>query len=139
MEWASEDNSAEWTADIAAAALFAAAVAFAVGAVGLNAGLAIAAAAGAALLVYGVLRNVSAGERSYSLPAFELAPLELINESGDELLLDDELPVVEPGARVIRLFDPRRMPASADPSNGVHPDASQALTEALAELRRSLR
>lgn len=136
MAWASEDKALEQGVDIAAAAVFAAAVAFAAGVTELVAGPTIFSAAAASLVIYAVLRNVPVGERSYALPAFELAPLDLLD---DELLLDDVLAIAEPDGRVIRLFDPERMPTSGDSSNSTHPDASQALTKALDELRRSLR
>ena len=69
----------------------------------------------------------------------------------DELILDDILAKLSPDSRVVRLFDPAAMPtpghlkARIDQHlNGESPrapleDASQALHEALAELRRSLR
>lgn len=73
-----------------------------------------------------------------------------------ELLLDDVLAELEPDSRVVRLFDPAAMPtpaelraridrhlgsarAPSDALDGAGVDASQALHEALAELRRSLR
>ena len=67
------------------------------------------------------------------------------------LLLDDILAEIGPDARVVRLFDRSKMPTPGqlrsridshlcDPRQRQHiPDASQALSEALAELRRSLR
>lgn len=69
----------------------------------------------------------------------------------DPLVLDDILAEIGPDARVVRLFDRKAMPtpgelrsriddhlgrASSAPSS---PDASQALSDALADLRRSLR
>jgi hypothetical protein len=73
-------------------------------------------------------------------------------EQSPELLLDDVLAQLGPDSRVVRLFDPAAMPTPGelraridrhlDSSNArpaPHPDASQALHEALAELRRSLR
>lgn len=75
--------------------------------------------------------------------------------AADELVLDDILAKLGPQSRVVRLFDPAAMPtpgqlnariewhlqgaravppAPADPA-----DASQALLQALSELRRSLR
>jgi hypothetical protein len=71
--------------------------------------------------------------------------------SGDPLVLDDVLAAIGPDSRVVRLFDRTAMPtpgqlqvriddhlgqgsAAADPT-----DASQALSDALAELKRSLR
>jgi hypothetical protein len=67
------------------------------------------------------------------------------------LVLDDFLAQIGPGARVVRLFDPKKMPSPGQlksridshlgqrtpPSQST--DASHALSEALAELRRSLR
>lgn len=69
-----------------------------------------------------------------------------------ELLLDDPLPVPDGESRVVQLFAPGRMPtagqlqrridrhiAGGDRPLPSRPDASDALGEALAELRRSLR
>ena len=72
-------------------------------------------------------------------------------EAVAELLLDDPLLVPEPDSRVVQLFADGRMPTAgqlkhsidrhlADGARPVAPsDASDALSEALAELRRSLR
>jgi hypothetical protein len=74
----------------------------------------------------------------------------------DELILDDILAKLGPDSRVVRLFDRAAMPtagelnarierhlrgdAAAVPPPAIEPaDASQALHEALAELRRSMR
>jgi hypothetical protein len=71
--------------------------------------------------------------------------------TADELVLDDILAELGPQSRVVRLFDPSAMPTPAqlnarieehlrEPRPAAAPgDASQALYEALAELRRSLR
>lgn len=69
----------------------------------------------------------------------------------DELMLEDVLAEPPPDSRVVRLFDPAAMPtpgqlharidrhlAGSDPATP-SPDASQALHQALADLRRSLR
>jgi hypothetical protein len=79
----------------------------------------------------------------------QVAPV--LEDDREPLVLDDRL--IEPGsdARVVRLFDAAAMPpsrvsdaaietlsAAGAPPIG-HEDASQALHEALAELRRSLR
>ena len=68
-----------------------------------------------------------------------------------ELLLDDALPAPAPDSRVVQLFADGRMPTAgqlkhridrhlADGGRAAAPgDASDMLTEALAELRRSLR
>jgi hypothetical protein len=70
---------------------------------------------------------------------------------GDPLVLDDILAKIGPDARVVRLFDRKAMPTpgqlksridnhlgqASSPSS--QPDAAKALSDALAELRRSLR
>lgn len=72
---------------------------------------------------------------------------------GDEdrlLVLDDVLAEIGPESRVVRLFDRKSMPTAGqlktkiddhlrNGSAAAQPDASQALSDALAELRRSLR
>jgi hypothetical protein len=67
-----------------------------------------------------------------------------------ELLLDDVLARLGPESRVVRLFDPSAMPSAGELQYRIDrhvrkdgllsalPDASQALYEALSELRRSL-
>ena len=139
MEWASEDNTAEKAFDIAAAAVFAASVGFAAGAAGINAAATISVAVGASITAFAALRNVSAGTVVYRLPVFEPVPLEWVKESADELVLDDRLGSLPPAARVIRLFDPAVESGRVPRPSSLPPDASQALTDALAELRRSLR
>jgi hypothetical protein len=65
----------------------------------------------------------------------------------DELLLDDVLAELGSDSRVVRLFDASAMPTPGQLksridehlSRGSMPDASQALHDALADLRRSLR
>ena len=66
----------------------------------------------------------------------------------DPLLLDDVLAAVESDSRVVRLFDRKAMPTPGQLSSSINrhlerhspaPDASKALSAALAELRRSLR
>ena len=67
----------------------------------------------------------------------------------DALVLDDILAKLAPDSRVVRLFDKDAMPTPAqlrariedhlDMGASDSADASQALHEALAELRRSLR
>ena len=68
-----------------------------------------------------------------------------------ELLLDDPLPAADPDSRVVQLFADGRMPTAGQLkhridrhlADGARPgtpsDASDALSEALAALRRSLR
>jgi len=72
-------------------------------------------------------------------------------EAVAELLLEDALPAPQPDSRVVQLFAPGRMPTAgqlrdridrhlADGDSGSRQsDASDALSQALAELRRSLR
>jgi len=164
MDWASEDHPAERAADGAAAAAFAAAVAFAAWSLAVATGPTTALAAAAFLLAYALLRQVPVEQSSFALPNFELMPVEppqagelLLTRRHDghpvetnALLLEDRL-ALDPDSRVIRLFDPRRAPTSGDfqasiarPSDWISPgsasrDASEALSAALAELRRSLR
>ena len=68
----------------------------------------------------------------------------------DELVLEDILAELGPESRVVRLFDPAAMPTPGhlnariehhlrkESASSAPPDASQALYDALAELRRSL-
>lgn len=157
MDWAGKDHPAEWAVDVAAALLFAFAAGFAGWA--LDARPLHAAIAGPAfLLAYAALRQCPRDERAHALPFFELAPIvaraaalevlgELLLEPGQmlapcpgeaELLLDDPLVDIGPGSRVVRLFGPDRAPRGGDPLRSRCPDASHALSQALAELRRSL-
>jgi hypothetical protein len=80
-----------------------------------------------------------------------LTDADRLHTSADELVLDDILAELGPNSRVVRLFDPSAMPTPGQlnarieqhlhgtPSPAAHTDASQALYEALSELRRSLR
>lgn len=78
--------------------------------------------------------------------------LEAVAQSLEEpLLLEDILARIEPDSRVVRLFDPAAMPTAGelrsridrhldhDRSKAQTNEAAQALHDALAELRRSLR
>ena len=67
----------------------------------------------------------------------------------DELVLDDILAALNPDSRVVHLFEPHAMPTPAQLQNRIdrhlqgggsarNQDASQALHDALADLRRSL-
>jgi hypothetical protein len=74
----------------------------------------------------------------------------LDRDASDELVLEDILAELGPGSRVVRLFDPAAMPTPSQlnarierhlgegSASSAPPDASQALYDALAELRRSL-
>jgi hypothetical protein len=71
--------------------------------------------------------------------------------ASNALVLDDILTELGPDSRVVRLFDPKAMPTPAQLKTRIDDhlgrgsppvplsDASQALSDALAELRRSLR
>ena len=77
--------------------------------------------------------------------------VEAATEAVAELLLDDPLPAPMPDSRVVQLFAEGRMPTAGQLkhridrhlADGARPataiDAADALSEALAELRRSLR
>jgi len=85
------------------------------------------------------------------LTAADQLPQESSAEDADELVLDARLIALGTNARVVRLFDPAAMTASVPAQDQIEvtlvektpptapPDASQALYEALADLRRSLR
>lgn len=116
------------------------------------------------LCAFLLLRTVRPIAPEFAIAGFDLPPVrvsqmaELVLSdsdrfrpaSADELLLDDVLSDPEPDSRVVRLFDPAAMPADLpdarrDPRFAgasavpTPPDASQALHEALAKLRHSLR
>jgi len=127
-----------------------------------------AAAAGAAaffVLLKG-LQSITPTAPAYEVETFEPVTLPQAVEPEPELLLtdvyeeqqsdpgaalelDDVLSAIENDSRVVRLFDPAAMPTPSelktridrhlDDAPAQSADASQALHEALAELRRSLR
>jgi hypothetical protein len=89
----------------------------------------------------------------FQSPELLLTDGDLLQPADDEglLELDDILHEVGPDARVVRLFDPSVMPTPGQLTaridrhldnrapSAASPDASQALVEALTELRQSLR
>lgn len=128
-----------------------------------GAAAALVAAAGYALVLR-ILSAIQPEARRLPVPVFdvrEMEPIEsdalLLTEryepsaSEEPLILDDVLGALAPDSRVVRLFDPAAMPTAGELNNrirrhlvrGAPPapsqDASQALHDALAELRRSLR
>jgi hypothetical protein len=156
----------EGITSLAAAAILAAAVAFAVGRLTLSPAAAAGAAVSALLIALLGLRSVASGDRGFSLAQFTPAELafeqldelllteaDRVGSSGgaDELVLDDILASLGEDSRVVRLFDASAMPtpgqlrARVDRHLGQTrgpreaPDASAALHEALAQLRQSLR
>ena len=80
------------------------------------------------------LRSIEPEPATHVLSPFSATEFEPAEPA--ELVLDDKLTDAGPDSRVVRLFDRAAMPASPGPE---HPDASQALYDALAKLRRSLR
>lgn len=131
-----------------------------------NLRLAVTAATAVAALLLGWtgLARIGRDVPAFAISSFELgavqpAPsdlptqetLELTDLVEQPLELDDVLHEIGPGARVVRLFDPAAMPSPGElraridrhlgnerPSAAA-PDASEALIEALTQLRRSLR
>ena len=119
---------------------------------------------GAYLAAARLLGAVQPEARRLPVPVFdvrEMEPIEpdelLLTEryapvaAEEPLVLDDVLAEIEPDSRVVRLFDPAAMPTAGELERriqrhlvrGAPPapphDASQALHDALAELRKSLR
>lgn len=163
MDGAGEGSVGAWAIDAGAAILFAAAAAFA-GTAGAGA---MGAAAGgvtgfAAALLF--LRSVKVEPRRHRLPGFtpvdwsEVEALDLgeVAVTGDEepLLLEDVLEVPE-DSRVVQLFATPRLPSPGELKARIDAhlaerepgaaevvqlpvDASAALREALADLRRSI-
>jgi len=81
-------------------------------------------------------------------PELVLTDADRLPTAEEPLELDDILAELGPDSRVVRLFDPAKMPTPGQLSSRIdahqaqssaYPDASQQLSEALAELRRSLR
>lgn len=144
------------------AALAAAALAAAVGFAAFSAlqgPLAYAAAAGAAMAAFvgcsRLLGRIGADAPDYPVPIFDLGAIAPVKPAaapeGDVLELIDVLEQVDEDSRVVRLFDPAAMPTPSElraridchlergPTQAASADASQALVDALTELRRSLR
>jgi hypothetical protein len=124
------------------------------------------AAALAYLCCLRVLGAVDARPHARPIPIFDLRAYEPLGETellltewyevdasvtAEPLVLDDVLAELKPDSRVVRLFDPASMPtpgelksridrhlANEAPTAGA-PDATQALHDALAELRRAIR
>lgn len=146
----------ELAVDAGAAVMFAAAAAYACHA--LWAGPAVGAALGgsaAFALCFAALRKVERFKFRLEGPTEAATPVtDLLAEADrslseretagtpDALILDDILAGPAPDSRVVRLFDVTAMPTSGEPEAGPPPgapaDASQALYDALADLRRSL-
>lgn len=160
MDGSGESGIAAWLIDVSAALLFAAAAAF-VGQSLLNpAAAAVGGSAGFAMALL-FLRSVAPEPRRFRLPAFEPVEWDEPGEFGDcaepaelePLLLEDAL-TLEQDSRVVRLFATPPLPSPGElkaridahlsgkdaPAEVVRlpVDASAALRDALADLRRSL-
>lgn len=107
------------------------------------------------------LRSVEPQPAAFAMPTFAVEVIDCVDEmilsdgdrmlpptaDDDALILDDVIPPIGPDSRVVRLFDrdamPKSPPVARNPgeagSASAPPDASQALHEALAQLRNSLR
>lgn len=152
--------------DGAAAAVLGLAVGYCALRIGLQ--LPVAAAVGGLIIAFSfaLLRALPAFGGPYRVGDFALAELpaapaelllteadrrpEVVPERSPELLLDDVLAELGPDSRVVHLFDRAAMPTPAElraridrhldhEAVAIDADASRALHEALAELRRSLR
>lgn len=142
-----------------AAAIFAGAIAFALQMAGFDAPIVAGSAAGTSGILFVGLRALPRGSGRFALPAFsvpgwteaaggelQLAEADIVGVA--ELLLDEPVGHARE-SRVVALFGgsplptPGEMRAAIDRhlQGGPHsvPDAAQALSDALAELRRSLR
>lgn len=126
-----------------------------------------AAALLAYLLSYAALNRVQAEPPRLIVPIFDIREVEPMEQAelllterfeppaspadDDALLLDDVLAELGPDSRVVRLFDPAAMPTAGELKSRIDrhldgaaveartSDAAQALHDALAELRRSIR
>ena len=145
------DGNAGWLFDLGGASALAGALGYAFYELGppeyLPFGSAVAASL-AFLAAYATLRRIGAGLGALSMSGFAPAEIEIQPEP-EALMLDDILASLEPDSRVVRLFAPEQMPtagqlkARIDRHIGGERDASaeaaEALHEALADIRRSLR
>jgi hypothetical protein len=111
-----------------------------------------------------IARAIAVRNHIFSVRAFDVRELEpfepdeltlteadqLVSGTEEPLVLDDILAEIGPDSRVVRLFDRQTMPTPGELKSRVDdhlrggsapaaPDASQALLDALAELRRALR
>lgn len=134
----------------------------------LGAGWALAGGSAVLLLTFGLLRRIEPWPNVLPLPRFEAIPVGVVEQPDEllltadmavavspldsgELLLDDILAEIETDPTVVNLFDPHSMPTAGDLQETIDrhlqassnpadpPDAAKALSDALAELRHSLR
>jgi len=138
-----------WVFDLGGASALAGAAGFAVSRLGppdyLPYGAAVAASL-AFLAAYAVLRRIDAGLTALPLSAFSTIEIELEPEP-EALLLDDRLAGVAADSQVVRLFAPDDLPTAGELKQRIDrhvglatdADAADALHQALAEIRKSLR
>ena len=141
--------------DAGAALLLAAAVGYVLSTLAV-AQTAVAGAGVAFGLCFVSLRRIQPGKPAGSTEGSAAKPVaDLLAEADrslahaeDELVLDDVLAVLNPDSRVVRLFERDAMPTPGEIQSRIDhhlgaqakaPDASQALHDALFELRRSLK
>ncbi len=146
----------ESAVDAGAALLLAAAVSYALWTIVAAQSVAAAGGVGAfAACLAGLRRIPSAAPCDEDAPRCVTPVADLLAEADrslahaeDELVLEDILAALGPDSRVVRLFEPGNMPTPAQMKAPIDrhlegdgtaaPDASQALHDALADLRRSL-
>ena len=146
----------ESAVDAGAALLLAAAVSYALWTIVAAQSVAAAGGVGAfAACLAGLRRIPSAAPCDEEAPRCVTPVADLLAEADrslahaeDELVLEDILAALGPDSRVVRLFEPGNMPTPAQMKARIDrhlegdgtaaPDASQALHDALADLRRSL-
>ena len=146
----------ESAVDVGAALLLAAAVSYALWTIVAAQSVAAAGGVGAfAACLAGLRRIPSAAPCDEDAPRCVTPVADLLAEADrslahaeDELVLEDILAALGPDSRVVRLFEPGNMPTPAQMKARIDrhlegdgtaaPDASQALHDALADLRRSL-
>ena len=146
----------ESAVDAGAALLLAAAVSYALWTIVAAQSVAAAGGVGAfAACLAGLRRIPSAAPCDEDAPRCVTPVADLLAEADrslahaeDELVLEDILAALGPDSRVVRLFEPGNMPTPAQMKARIDrhlerdgtaaPDASQALHDALADLRRSL-
>jgi len=98
------------------------------------------------LAAYAVLKRIGRGPAALPLRVFAAPEIEPVPEP-QALLLDDILTSLGPDSRVIRLFAPGQMPTAGQLQaqidqhlgGGRDDDAADALHQALADIRKSLR
>ena len=145
MDLNTDNHPIEIAAELIAAGIFAGAVAFPASA--LPGVFGMLAPAVVFLLAYAALRSIPRDRAPFSLPPFELVPIESYQIG--ELVLDDVLAGAGPDSRVVQLFKPGAMPTAGELKASIDrhlrfgqpaapADASEALSVALDQLRRSL-